>query len=52
MSADKVNEALEILKTCEHVVCTTSFGSVNLENRRLLEYAKAHNMLINVNEIE
>ena len=52
VSAEKVNEAMEVLKSCERVVCTTSFGSVNLENRRLLEYAKAHNMLINVNEIE
>ena len=52
VSAAKVNEAMEVLKSCERVVCTTSFGGVNLENRRLLEYAKAHNMLINVNEIE
>ncbi len=52
VSADKVNEALEVLKSCERVVCTTDFGSINRENRRLLEYAKAHNMLINVNEIE
>ena len=52
VSADKVNEALEVLKTCEYVVCTTSFGSVNRENHRLLEYAKAHDLLVNADEIE
>ena len=52
VSTEKVNEALEVLKTCGRVVCTTEFGSVNLENRRLLEYAKAHDILISADEIE
>ena len=50
VSAEKVNEALEVLKTCEQVVCTTAFGSVNRENRRLLEYAKAYDVLISDKE--
>ena len=50
VSAEKVNEALEVLKSCEQVVCTTAFGSVNRENRRLLEYAKAYDVLISDKE--
>lgn len=52
VSAEKANEALEVLKVCEHVVCTISFGSVNRENRRLLEFAKAHDMLVSTDEIK
>ncbi|MBO5638430.1 MAG: ABC transporter ATP-binding protein [Oscillospiraceae bacterium] len=46
VSAERVDDALAVLKTCETVYCTTErFGTVNRENRRLLEYAKEHGLL-------
>ena len=46
VSAACAEEALAVMKTCETVCCTTEqFGVVNLENRRLLEYAEEHGML-------
>ena len=46
VSAEQADEALAVLKTCEAVYCTTErFGTVNRENRRLLEYAKEHGLL-------
>ena len=46
ISAERAEEALAVMKTCETVCCTTEqFGVVNLENRRLLEYAEEHGML-------
>ena len=46
VSAARAEEALAVMKTCETVCCTTEqFGVVNLENRRLLEYAEEHGML-------
>ena len=52
VSAEKVNEALAVLKECEFVLCTTDFGSVNAENRRLREYAEKHGLLRDAAEIE
>lgn len=52
VSAEKVCEALETLKTCPRVVCTTAFGSVNRENRRLLEYAEKNGLLCDAAAIE
>lgn len=40
VSPGKVDEAMTVLEGCEYVVCTAAFGSVNAENRRLLECAK------------
>ena len=51
VSAEKADEALETLKTCTRVVCTTDFGSVNLENRRLLEYAVQNGLLCDAHMI-
>ncbi|MBQ9661660.1 MAG: ABC transporter ATP-binding protein [Oscillospiraceae bacterium] len=49
VSAERADEALEVLKRCEKAVCTVkSFGSVNRENRRLLDYAAEHGLLENV----
>ena len=46
VSAARAEEALAVMKTCETVCCTTEqFGVVNLENRRLLEYAEEHGLL-------
>ena len=46
VSAARAEEALAVMKTCETVCCTTEqFGAVNLENRRLLEYAEEHGLL-------
>ena len=46
VSAERAEEALAVLKTCETVICTVDhFGTVNRENRRLLEYAKEHGLL-------
>ena len=46
VSAERADEALAVLKTCETVYCTTEkFGTVNRENRRLLEYAEEHGLL-------
>ena len=45
VSAEQVDKAMDVLKSCEHVVCTTTFGSVNRENRRLLEYAETAGLL-------
>jgi len=52
VSAEKVSEALEVLRGCEYAVCTTAFGSVNAENRRLLEYAESRGMLRDAEKIE
>ena len=52
VSAERVDEALNILTFCEYAVCTTAFGSVNQENRRLLEYAVARGMLRAVEDME
>ena len=51
VSAERVDEALNMLKGCERVLCTCSFGSVNRENRRLLEYAQAHGLLSGIEEM-
>ena len=51
VSAAKADEALALLKTCERVVCTTAFGSVNRENRRLLEYARSAGLLCAAEEL-
>ena len=51
VSAARVDEALLVLASCEYVVCTTDFGSVNRENRRLLEYAGKRGMLHGMDEI-
>ncbi len=41
VSAGRVEEALGILRTCETVLCPVdSFGTVNRENRRLLDEAR------------
>ena len=46
VSAEQADEALAVLKTCETVYCATEqFGTVNRENRRLLEYAEKHGLL-------
>lgn len=46
VSTEQADEALAVLKTCETVYCATEqFGTVNRENRRLLEYAKEHGLL-------
>ena len=51
VSAEKADEALTVLKGCGRVLCTCSFGSVNRENRRLLEYAQAHGLLCGIEDI-
>ena len=45
VSAEEVDEAMEVLKACKRVICTTDFGSVNRENHRLLEYAERNDLL-------
>jgi len=45
VSAARVDEALAVLNACEYAVCTTGFGSVNAENRRLLEAAQQRGSL-------
>ena len=40
VSPGKVDEALAVLETCEKLLCVTDFGTVNAENRRLLEAAE------------
>ena len=46
VSAERAEEALAVLKTCEMVICTVDqFGTVNRENRRLLDYAGEHGLL-------
>ena len=52
VSAERVTEALEVLKTCEQAVCTADFGSVNRENRRLLDCAKSAGILCTAEEIK
>ncbi len=45
VSRESTERALTILKCCEEVLCPqTSFGSVNAENRRLLQYAGEHGL--------
>lgn len=51
VSAARADEALKVLASCEYAVCTTGFGSVNRENRRLLEYAGKRWMLRGMDEI-
>ncbi len=45
VSPGKVTEALAVLETCERLICVTEFGTVNAENRRLLEAAEANGKL-------
>ena len=46
VSAERAEEALAVLKTCETVICTVDqFGTVNRENRRLRDYAEEHGLL-------
>ena len=52
VSAERVTKALGVLKTCEQAVCTTSFGSVNRENHRLLDSAKSAGILCTAEEIK
>ena len=40
VSPARVDEALALLAACEALICTTGFGTVNAENRRLLEAAE------------
>ena len=47
VGAAAVDRALEILAQCRGLICTTEhFGTLNAENRRLLDYAKARNLLL------
>lgn len=52
VSAGRVYEALNVLKACKRALCTCTFGSVNRENRRLLEYAQAHGLLCAIEDID
>ena len=45
VDAAAVEAALEVLKTCEKLICTTTFGSMNRENQKLLEYAENYGMI-------
>ena len=40
VSAERVNEALKVLESCEKLICVTDFGTVNAENHRLVEAAE------------
>ena len=51
VSAARADEALKVLASCEYAVCTTGFGSVNRENRRLMKYAGKRGMLRGMDEI-
>lgn len=51
VSAERAEQALAVLKGCGRVLCSCTFGSVNRENRRLLEYARAQGLLCAIEEI-
>ena len=52
VSAKRVDEALIALDNCEYALCTTSFGSVNAENRRLLEAARQRGCLCTLDALD
>ena len=51
VSREKADEALAVLETCEKLLCVTDFGTVNAENRRLLEAAKKSGKLCTLEEL-
>ncbi len=51
VSAARVEEALGVLEKCEKLICTADFGSVNAENRRLLEAARTGGKLCTIEEL-
>ncbi len=51
VSTERADEAMETLKDCDRVICTASFGSVNMENHRLLEYARAKGKLCELRDL-
>ena len=52
VSAERADEALSVLQGCERVLCTCSFGFVNRENERLLQYAQEHGLLCGIEELK
>ena len=48
---DLTDKALAVLETCEKLICVTDFGTVNAENRRLLEAAKVSEKLCTLEEL-
>ena len=51
VSRKKVEEALEALKKCDQLICTSDFGTVNAENRRLLEAAEQSGKLCTLEKL-
>ena len=51
VSRERVDEALKVLESCDKLVCTTAFGTVNAENRRLLQAAEESGKLGTLDEL-
>ena len=51
VSREKADEALAVLENCDKLICVTDFGTVNAENRRLLEAAKVSEKLCTLEEL-
>ena len=51
VSREKVDEALAVLESCEALLCVTDFGTVNRENRRLLQAAKESGKLCGIDDL-
>ena len=53
VSGERVEEALALLASCRWLICCVErFGAENRENRRLLDYAEKHGMLLPVDSLD
>ena len=53
MTPSSVDKAIELLNGCGKLICACeSFGPQNEENKRVLDYARSHNMLVKKEEMD
>ncbi|MBR6970825.1 MAG: ABC transporter ATP-binding protein [Firmicutes bacterium] len=53
VTSSAADKAIEMLESCGKLICACeSFGPLNEENKRVLDYARSHNMLVTKEEME
>ena len=53
VSPAAADKAIELLQNCGKLICACdAFGSQNIENKRVLDYARDHHMLVKEEEME
>lgn len=53
VTSSAADKAIEMLESCGKLICACeSFGLLNEENKRVLDYARTHNMLVTKEEME